>query len=400
MFQGAKAGCTRQAQASFFEACNRRLGRGAKGAGTAGVWIGGRVSPLIASALFRRSNGAASLCSDSSVLIGEKMELQAVVERDGAQPAAERRATRRAPIDLRANLTLLGLVASAVLVQLFAWPFLLRQWGAPALWVAVPLVLLTPTHWGLIHESIHGQLVPQRRLNEWLGRLFAIAFALPYDAVRFGHLMHHRFTRESFDRPDVHDGVTHHLFARVSYYAHLLGGLYLAELALPLLAFLPATWGRRLVAHKLRSDEPIGRDVQRLFVAFAGNPERRSHIRRDWMLSVTLHACAFYFYGAWWPVLAITMFLRGLWLSLADNLPHYDVTLDEQQRARNFRAPAIWRPVLMNHHLHRLHHQHPTLPWTALPALARAGTTASVPDANTGYFSAALRQFRGFGKVR
>jgi len=327
------------------------------------------------------------------------MDVQTSAGMDGTQ-AAERRTPQRAPIDHRANLALLGLVAMAMLMQLIAWPFLLRQWGASMLWIALPLVVLTPTHWGLIHESIHGQLSPQRRLNEWLGRVLAIAFVLPFDAVRFGHLMHHRFTRESYDRPDVHDGVTHPLLARISYYLHLLGGLYLGELVLPLLTFLPASWVCRLVAHKLRSEEPIGRDVQRLFVGFAGNPERRARIRRDWILSVTLHACAFYFYGAWWPALAVTMFLRGLWLSLADNLPHYDVMLDEQQRARNFRAPAIWRPVLMNHHLHRLHHQHPTLPWTALPALAHAAATASAADTEAGYFRAALRQLRGFGKVR
>ncbi|RUL62610.1 fatty acid desaturase [Dyella dinghuensis] len=297
-------------------------------------------------------------------------------------------------------MALLGLIATAVVIQLIAWPFLLRQWGASMLWIAVPLVVLTPTHWGLIHESIHGQLSSRRWLNEWLGRVLAIAFLLPYDAARFGHLMHHRFTRESFDRPDVHDGVTHRVLARIGYYTHLLGGLYLAELALPLLTFLPASWVCRLVAHKLRSEDPIDQDVRRLFVAFAGNSERRAHIRRDWMLSVVLHACAFYLYGAWWPVLAITMFLRGLWLSVADNLPHYDVMLDEQQRARNFRAPAIWHPVLMNHHLHRLHHQHPTLPWTALPALARDAASASVPNTDAAYFRAALRQLRGFGKVR
>jgi fatty acid desaturase len=328
------------------------------------------------------------------------MDPQAAAGRGDTQPAPVRRTSRRAPIDHRANLVLLGLIATAVLMQLIAWPFLLRQWGTSVLWIAVPLVVLTPTHWGLIHESIHGQLSSRRWLNEWLGRALAIAFLLPYDAARFGHLMHHRFTRESFDRPDVHDGVTHRLLARISYYTHLLGGLYLAELALPLLTFLPASWVCRLVENKLRSEDPIDQDVQRLFVAFAGNSERRAHIRRDWILSVALYDGAFYLYGAWWPVLAITMFLRGLWLSVADNLPHYDVTLDEQQRARNFRAPAIWHPVLMNHHLHRLHHQHPTLPWTALPALARDGAAASPSDTDAGYFMAALRQLRGFGKVR
>ncbi|GGA39906.1 fatty acid desaturase family protein [Dyella nitratireducens] len=328
------------------------------------------------------------------------MYLRAGAEVDGVQTAAERRTSRRAPIDYRANVALLGLVATALAMQLFAWPFMLRQWGASALWVAVPLVVLTPTHWGLIHESIHGQLSPQRRLNEWLGRALAIAFVLPFDAVRFGHLMHHRFTREAHDRPDVHDGATHPVLARISYYAHLLGGLYLGELALPLVTFLPTSWVCRLVAHKLRSEEPVGQDIQRLFVGFAGNQERCMRMRRDWVLSVALHGCAFYLYGAWWPALAITMFLRGVWLSVADNLPHYDVTLDEQQRARNFRAPAIWRPVLMNHHLHRLHHQYPTLPWTALPALARVDTAASGAHVDAGYFRAALRQFRGFGKVR
>jgi fatty acid desaturase len=329
-----------------------------------------------------------------------KMDLEAAEGKGGTSTAAERRAPRRAPIDYRANVALLGVVAAAVLVQLIVWPFLLRQWGASALWIALPLVVLTPTHWGLIHESIHGQLFPQRRLNEWVGRALAIAFLLPYDAVRFGHLMHHRFTREPYDQPDVHDGVTNRLLARIGYYMHLLGGLYLGELVLPLVAFLPANLACRLVAQKLRSDEPKGQDIQRLFVGFAGNQERRSRIRRDWLLSIAIHTCAFYFYGAWWPVLAITMFLRGVWLSVADNLPHYDVMLDEQQRARNFRAPAIWRPVLMNHHLHRFHHQHPTLPWTALPALARTAAATSAPGDDASYFRAALRQFRGFGKVR
>lgn len=326
------------------------------------------------------------------------MDAQAAAGTDGSEVVTEPRAPRRASIEYRANLALLGLVATGVLVQLVAWPFLLRHWGASALWIALPLVVLTPTHWGLIHESIHGQLLPQRRLNEWLGRALSIAFVLPFDAARFGHLMHHRFTREPHDRPDVHDGVTHRIIARIGYYTRLLGGLYLGELVLPLLSFLPATLVCRLVAQNLHSEEPIGKDVQRLFVAFAGNQDRRMRMRRDWMISITLHACAFYFYGAWWPALAITMFLRGVWLSVADNLPHYDVMLDEQSRARNFRAPAIWRPVLMNHHLHRLHHEHPTLPWTALPALANAGSVASA--AETGYFRAALRQFRGFGKVK
>ncbi|MFT4437351.1 fatty acid desaturase [Caballeronia sp. 15715] len=141
-------------------------------------------------------------------------------------------------------------------------------------------------------------------------------------------------------------------------------------------------------------------NVQRLFVGFAGDPARRSRIRRDWLLSLALHVGAFYLYGAWWPTLAMTMHLRGVWLSIADNLPHYDVALDEPERARNFRAPRIWHAVLMNHHLHQLHHRHPTLPWTALPTLAREIAVPSATRGDAAYFRTALRQSRRFGKVR
>ncbi|RQH03682.1 hypothetical protein [Paraburkholderia dinghuensis] len=81
------------------------------------------------------------------------------------------------------------------------------------------------------------------------------------------------------------------------------------------------------------------------------------------------------------------MFARGLWLSIADNLPHYRVALDEPGRARDLRVPRVIGVMLMNHHLH------PTMPWTTLPQLARdRGEAASQRPA---YFRAALRQLCG-----
>ncbi|MEQ5840571.1 fatty acid desaturase [Paraburkholderia acidicola] len=340
------------------------------------------------------------------------MDAQVAGKPDGSSAAGVdhvNRMDREAPtrprvaIDVRANLALLAVVTCAVLLQLFGFPLLLRHAGPAVLWLVIPLVVLAPMHWGLIHEAIHGQLLPQRRVNELVARMLAIAFMLPFDAVRFGHLMHHRFTREPFDRPDVHDGTTQRLRARLRYYARLLGGLYAGELVMPLLAFVPHRYAHRLVAYAVGSEGPVGADVQRLFVGFALDPARRARIRRDWLLSLGLHAVAFYLYGAWWPVLLVTMYLRGVWLSLADNLPHYDVRLDEPGRARNFRVPSFWQPMLMNHHLHQLHHRHPTLPWTALPALAHgtAATASNASDAaDAPYFRTALKQFGRFGKVR
>jgi fatty acid desaturase len=307
------------------------------------------------------------------------------------------RAHRQVPIDRRANLILLLVAGTTILLQFIVLPCLLTRYGAIALWLALPLILIAPMHWGLIHEAIHGQLFAERRVNEMVGRSLAIAFWLPFEAVRFGHLMHHRFTREPYDQPDVHESTTHRLTARITYYLRLLGGLYVAELAIPLLAFAPLGMTSTLVARAIDNEGPSGEDVQRLFVGFATNTDRRRRIRRDWLLSLVVHAIALFFYGAWWPALVATMYLRGVWLSLADNLPHYDVSLDEPQRARNFRVPAVWRPILMNHQLHQLHHRYPTLPWTALPALARESDLPSADDAS--YFGAAIRQFLRFGRV-
>ena len=325
------------------------------------------------------------------------MDRSAAAQTGSTTPAAghARRTPRRDAINVRANLTWLVVVTFALALQLFGLPFLLRDWGAPALLLIVPLVALTPTHWGLIHEAIHGQLFAGRHLNEHVARALAIAFALPFDAVRFGHLMHHRFTREPFDRPDVADPTRPLWQTQLSYYARLLGGLYVGELALPLLAFLPANVARSMVTRAIGAEGPVGADVQRLFGGFAADPKRRARIRRDALLALELFAAAFHFYGSWWPVLAATMYLRGVWLSLADNLPHHGVGLGEPGRARNFRVSRRWQGVLMNHHLHRLHHQHPTLPWTALPALAHELRNASGERNPLAYFSSALRQFKG-----
>jgi fatty acid desaturase len=314
-------------------------------------------------------------------------------DRPGVQSG--RASTLRAP-DARANAAMLAVAGLALGWQLIGLPLLLRALGGPTpllLATLVPVVLATPIHWGLIHEGIHGQLLRERRANEGLARLLAIGLALPFDVVRFGHLMHHRFTREPYDRPDVDDATGPRWRARLAYYVRLLGGLYVGELIVPLVAFLPARTASELIARSVGAHGPEGVQVQRLFANHAGDAQKRRRARRDWLASCALYALAFALYGKAWLVLLATMLLRGLWISMADNLPHYGVALDEPGRARDFRVPRGVGLMLMNHHLHRQHHLHPTQPWTALPALARNDGAAA--RARPAYFHAALRQLRG-----
>jgi fatty acid desaturase len=312
---------------------------------------------------------------------------------DGARGT---RGTRAAPsgIGVSANLALIALVVLAMGVELVGMALLLEHTGTAALGLVVPIVLLTPTHWGLVHEAIHGQLLPRRTANENVGRLLSIFLALPFDAVRFGHLMHHRFTREPYDQPDVHQPGKRLWLAQLRYRCMLCGGFYLAEVLTPCVAFLPVKLVQRLLSERFNADGQHGDEIRRRFVDFASSGRRRQQTRLDCLATLAIYGAAFALYGRWWPVLLLTGYLRGVWISLADNMPHYGVELDRPGRAHNFTLMRGWRTVVMNHHLHCLHHLHPTLPWSALPRLTQDAGDTGAQDDDGGYFSAMLRQFR------
>jgi fatty acid desaturase len=303
---------------------------------------------------------------------------------------------KRRGIGISANLALIALVVLAMAIELVGMALLLQHAGTAALGLIVPVVLLTPTHWGLIHEAIHGQLLTQRTANERAGRTLSILLALPFDAVRFGHLMHHRFTREPYDQPDIYRAGEPYWLARVRYLGMLCGGFYLAEVLTPCIAFLPVKLVQRLLNEKFNATSEHDDEIRRRFVDFAGSERRRKQTQRDFVATLAVYGAAFALYGRWWPVLLLTCYLRGVWISLADNMPHYGVALDRPGRAHNFRLAHVWRAVVMNHHLHCLHHLHPTLPWSALPRLAANADDAGTRVDGGGYFSALLlRQFRG-----
>ncbi|VVE00176.1 fatty acid desaturase [Pandoraea communis] len=296
----------------------------------------------------------------------------------------------------RWNPWLIGLTGLTGLWQWLGLGWALRHWGEIAAWSLVPVLLLTPMHWGLIHESIHGQLRLKARANERTGRALSALLGLPFEIMRFGHLMHHRFTRQPFDRPDIStlsDTAPLPLRAQkwLGYQSRLLGGMWLAEVVAPVIAWLPV---RRLPALAMSAlgGDPEDDDVRRRVIMFASDPVRRRRIRRDFLVLLVALAVTLWAYGPWWPVFLATFAARGVWLSIADNLPHYGVAIDEPARARNFRAPVSGRALLLNQHLHRVHHQYPTAPWHLLPEIDAAQPTGGpvIP-----YWRAVFRQFAG-----
>jgi fatty acid desaturase len=292
------------------------------------------------------------------------------------------------PIAIRLNLFLVCVVFGGTLFQLYGMPLVLRGLGVRAVGLLLPIMLLQPLHWGLLHEGIHANLFPGRRANEFWARALSIMLGLPFDGTRFGHLVHHRFPRHGYDRPDVYDGRGSYALAWIGYRIRLLGGVYLSELVSPLVACVPASLGVRLMERAVPIMEQGDARIRRLYVSLVLNFPKRRRTRRAFAMTLALYGASAWAYGAWWPVLLGAMYARGLWHSLADNVPHHDVALDRPARARNYRVPPGVHLLLMNHNLHLTHHLYPRVPWTALAAVSLG--EGERPTGN--YFRAALGQ--------
>jgi fatty acid desaturase len=302
--------------------------------------------------------------------------------------SSTRRVSGGQSVVLPLNVLLICIVLGGTLFQLFGLPFVLRASGTKAVWFLLPIMLIQPLHWGLIHEGIHARLLPTRRANEFYARLLSVTLGLPFDATRFGHLVHHRFSRHSYDQSDVYDGRVPYVLAWLGYRFRLFGGVYLGELVSPLMAFMPISLGASVMEAAIPLDEKDDIVVRRLFVSLVRNLPKRRRTRRGFAVTLALYAVSAWLYGTWWPMLLATIYVRGIWHSFADNVPHHGVALDRPARAQNYTLPAVFRVLVMNHHLHLTHHLYPRIPWTSLGAVSLL--ECQQPRGN--YFRAALAQ--------
>jgi fatty acid desaturase len=287
--------------------------------------------------------------------------------------------TMPTPIPARLNLALaLALLAlhAIVLVALPLWLLPLH----PA-WLALllPLALLSPTLWSLIHEAIHGLLHPRPGINAGLGRALAIVFGAPLRPLAFAHLRHHRYNRTSIARDEVYVASrTPRWWAWMDHQLRLNGGLYLAELLLNLLVWLPRGALARMPFLRHPPEWPqAAPGAQRLAERELLAAGARWEMRRDALIVLTLYGLAFWLFGPWWPALLAALLVRGFLVSALDNAYHHATPLVDPARrddthlfALNLEAGPWVRALLLNMNLHRAHHRNARLPWNALPAHA------------------------------
>jgi fatty acid desaturase len=289
----------------------------------------------------------------------------------------------------RVNTWLTASSLIAAILHFVAVPvFLLPRAPAYACISVILLSLFTPVSRALLHEAIHGRLVKPRSWNDHLGRALAISSGIAFDAIRFGHLAHHRFPRHALDRADVIAPGANRFVAVVQFYGGLVGGIYLREVLWAAILLLPRSSIEFLTKQALEGDETMAV----LHGAVRRNLDRRlARSRIDLLLMILIYAGAFYLYAGWWPILLIGIATRALIISLQDNVAHYGTAADIGAPAHNSRASHCVGLFMLNQNLHGVHHDHPEIPWNHLPRTFEASGKRYTGS----YFPLLIKQFDG-----
>lgn len=273
-------------------------------------------------------------------------------------------------IPVRANMAFAATVIGAHGAVLLGVPLLAGEARAGLAWLIVPLIMTTVPHWALIHEAVHGHLHPSRRVNDALGRLLSVLFLSPFETLKFGHLSHHALNARATERPEVYDPSTmSRLRAALVYYPRLFFALYLVELAAVPLSLLPRRALRPIVRALFYDGaaeaQGMADRAERQILA----PDRLARIRTDAVAAIVLMGVSGWLWGALWPILVALVLGRAFIVSFMDNAPHYEGPLADPDQGYDMAAPAPVRLAVLNTNFHGVHHRHPNLPWTALPAV-------------------------------
>lgn len=288
------------------------------------------------------------------------------------------------------NLVLALFFFAANIFQFILLPLVLLDHSIYYGLILIPLVFSTTTYWALMHEGVHGVLFPGKIINNLVSRIFSITFGSPFDILRFGHMMHHRYNRTNLDQSEVFTEDRAPLLFSSSYYFRILNGLYLAELASNLMVFLPLPILHRIAKAQFSKEEESKRlleIIQRQLL----NSATVWTMRLEAILIFALFSVSFWLYGSLWFLLVAALVGRGFMISFFDNAYHYRTPLYEVHYSYNLRLPQPVSKLILHFNLHRVHHRHPNLSWIQLPDQFKEND--GVLDG--GYFEMAFKQLKG-----
>lgn len=262
---------------------------------------------------------------------------------------------------VKTNLVLAFSVLAFEGVLLFALPLALLPASPLWLLLLLPSLWVSALHWGLIHEAIHRNFHPDKRINEMAGRILSISLGTTFSLLRFGHLMHHQMNRKW--QSEIVAEVNWK--TRLHYYWTLFAGVYFTELmASFLIAISPDRHTPELARRYFFAHIPEVADIGNRYFFTRGNVKP---LRMDMVAVFLLYGMVIAAYGAQWPVLLAVIAVRAFAISFMDNLYHYGTPSDNSEVAKNLGLPVWAERAMLNGNYHETHHLQPLVPWHQLP---------------------------------
>ena len=223
----------------------------------------------------------------------------------------------------------LTIICLWVISLIFFWQ--LDVVSLPWILIIAGVGLRTFLHTGLfiiVHDSIHGVVSINQKINSSMGYLAAFSYALlPYQTLADNHHKHHRYPATEKD-PDYYLGSSQNFWLWYgSFMKHYQQGKQ----------FWILFWGMTVIFFSLVA----------LHIAIA-------NIFLFWVIPIVLSSLQLFFFGIF--------------------LPHrqLDEGYSDRHRARSSNYSVFWSLISCYHFgYHWEHHQYPSLPWYQLPLVRR-----------------------------
>lgn len=220
------------------------------------------------------------------------------------------------------------------------------------------------TLFSLMHESVHGLLLPDARWNRWMGRVAAAYFPTSLTLQKAFHLTHHRNNRSPQERFDYIEPGDIAWAKRVQWYG-ILTGLYWVLTQVGLLVYLVAPVFLRIPLLR-RATSRLARQSSSSAYLEVFDQVDGVVVRAELIASFAFQALLFFVFDltlAGWALCYAAFAVHWSGLQYAD---HAFSPLSAQDGAWNLRANVISRSLFLNYHHHLAHHRHPNTPWLYL----------------------------------
>ena len=268
------------------------------------------------------------------------------------------------------NLSLCLIIIAYHSTIFIAAPWMTQSYSFWAYLLLFDFVLLRLSNvtWHLTHESVHGHLVPNKKVNLFFGRALATTLYSSFTALQLGHLTHHKANRIS-DISDLY--FEQNTPKRFTYYLEILGGHYLFNaFLLCFLCFLPKVVVNKVVHMIL--EQSRGTRKEKLFdqiKSFILNPKIISRARKETLIMLLFFSAILYgFISNGLAVFFLLNFIiRAVFFSYLNNMPHYGNELDNVNASTTAWLPKPLSLFYLNFNYHKTHHELPNIPWNQLP---------------------------------